>query len=55
MTRERAIEIARSAAKAKPQSYYEEPFEPHEWVVDAILSAASEGYRDGDARAREEH
>lgn len=41
MTREEAIEIARAAAKAKPQSYYAEPFEPHEWVVDAILEASS--------------
>lgn len=40
MTREEAIEIARAAAKAKPQSYYAEPFEPHEWVVDAILAAS---------------
>jgi hypothetical protein len=29
MTRSEAIEIARAAAKAKPQSYYAEPFEPH--------------------------
>jgi hypothetical protein len=41
MTRDEAIEIARRCAKAKPQSYYAEPFEPHEWVVDAILEAAS--------------
>lgn len=40
MNREQAIEIARACAKAKPQSYYAEPFEPHEWVVDAILQAA---------------
>lgn len=37
MNRERATEIARAAAKAKPQSYYAEPFEPHEWVVDAVM------------------
>jgi hypothetical protein len=37
MTREQAIEIARHCAKAKPQSYYSEPFQPHEWVIDAIL------------------
>jgi hypothetical protein len=39
MSRQRAIEIARRCAKAKPQSYYAEPFEPHEWVIDAILEA----------------
>lgn len=39
--REKAIAIARRAAKAKPQSYYAEPFEPHEWVVDAVMEAAS--------------
>lgn len=42
MTREQAIEIARRCAKAKPQSYYAEPFQPHEWVIDAILEAAGE-------------
>jgi hypothetical protein len=40
--RARAVEIARGAAKAKPQSYYAEPFEPHEWVVDAIVAAGTE-------------
>lgn len=40
MTREQAIEIARHCAKAKPQSYYSEPFQPHEWVIDAILLGA---------------
>lgn len=39
MTRELAIEIARKCAKAKPQSYYAEPFQPHEWVIDAIMEA----------------
>lgn len=39
MTREEAIEIARYCAKAKPQSYYSEPFQPHEWVIDAIMMA----------------
>lgn len=39
MTREQAKEIAREAIRRKPQSYYVEPFEPHEWVVDAILEA----------------
>lgn len=37
--REVAVELARKCAKAKPQSYYVEPFEPHEWVIDAILEA----------------
>jgi hypothetical protein len=36
MNREQAIEIARECAKAKPQAYYAEPFQPHEWVIDAI-------------------
>jgi len=40
MDREQAIEIARRCARAKPQSYYAEPFQPHEWVIDAILTAA---------------
>ena len=40
MTRAEAIDVARAAARAKPQSYYAEPFEPHEWVVDAILAAS---------------
>lgn len=40
MTREQAIEIAQRCAKAKPPSYYSEPFQPHEWVIDAILTAA---------------
>lgn len=40
MTREQAIEIAQRCAKAKPPSYYSEPFQPHEWVIDAILAAA---------------
>jgi len=42
MTRQEAIEIARECAKAKPQSYYTEPFQPHEWVVDAIMRAAAQ-------------
>lgn len=41
LTREQAIEIAQRCAKAKPQSYYAEPFVPHEWVIDAILEAAA--------------
>lgn len=34
-----ALAIARRHAKAKPQSYYAEPFQPHEWVIDAIIEA----------------
>jgi hypothetical protein len=41
VTRAEAIEIARRCAKTKPQSYYAEPFQPHEWVIDAIIDAAS--------------
>jgi ethanolamine ammonia-lyase large subunit len=43
VNRERAIEIARESAKANPQGYYSEPFQPHEWVVDAILAGAKDG------------
>lgn len=53
LTREDAIEIARRCAKAKPQSYYAEPFEPHEWVVDAILAGAGE-YHEAAMRAETE-
>ena len=35
--REQAILIARRHAKAKPQSYYAEPFQPHEWVISALV------------------
>jgi hypothetical protein len=42
MNREQAIALARECAKARPQSYYAEPFEPHEWVIDAIMRATSE-------------
>lgn len=40
MTRERAIEIAREAARRHRPPYYAEPFHPHEWVIDAIHEAA---------------
>ena len=43
MTRDQAIELARRFAKAKPQSYYSEPFMPHEWVIDAIVAAYLKG------------
>jgi hypothetical protein len=39
----RAIEIARASAKARPESYYSEPFQPHAWVIDAITIALTEG------------
>ncbi len=41
MSRERAVAIARTCAAGKPEKYYAEPFEPHEWVVDAVISAAA--------------
>ena len=44
MTRKQAIEIARECAKTKPESYYAEPFQPHEWVIDAIMKAEDWGY-----------
>jgi hypothetical protein len=44
MNREQAIELARRFAKAKPESYYSEPFRPHEWVIDAIVAANLKGY-----------
>jgi hypothetical protein len=37
MTRDQAIELARRFAKAKPQGYYSEPFQPHEWVIVAAV------------------
>lgn len=40
--RGKAVAIACAAAKANPPSYYTgEDFEPHAWVVDAIMTAAS--------------
>lgn len=40
--REAAIEIARAAAAgAHRPPYYAEPFEPHEWVVDAVRLASA--------------
>lgn len=41
MTREQAIDLARIHALAQPESYCVEPFQPHEWVVQAILAAAN--------------
>jgi len=45
MTREQAITIAQEAAKQLPESYYQEPFQPHEWVIEAILRAYRLGVR----------
>jgi hypothetical protein len=42
-TREFAVEIACQFAKEKPESYYSEPFTPHEWVVDAIEYVLQQG------------
>ena len=50
MTRDQAIEIARAAAYAKydSQSYLPKSpvearhFQPHEWVIDAILNAVAD-------------
>lgn len=39
MTREQAKQIAIEAAKRRPPTYYTEPFEPHAWVIDAIIAA----------------
>lgn len=41
MSREEAIDIAKEYAGLFRPSYYAEPFEPHEWVVQAILAAAN--------------
>ncbi len=35
----RLLLIARRCAKARPQSYYSEPFWPHDWVIDAMREA----------------
>lgn len=40
ITREWATWVATRAAEVHRPSYYAEPFTPHEWVVDAVLSAA---------------
>jgi polyhydroxyalkanoate synthesis regulator phasin len=40
--RARAIAIACEAAKARPESYFAEPFHPHEWVIDAVIKALLE-------------
>lgn len=40
--REYAIALARDCIRSKPESYYSEPFMPHEWVIDAIVKALRE-------------
>ncbi len=41
---EEAQQIARKHAKAEPESYYSEPFEPHLWVINAIIEASATWY-----------
>ena len=42
MNRDHAISLARQCAAEQPQSYVGDPmtFQPHEWVIAAILRAA---------------
>ena len=40
--REYALYLARKHIQLKPQNYYAEPFQPHEWVIDAIVEALNE-------------
>jgi uncharacterized UBP type Zn finger protein len=50
VTREEAIKLARQMAKKHPENYIPwdiENFEPHEWVIQAILDAYELGYEDG--------
>lgn len=47
MNSDDAIALARKHAKAKPESYYAEPFVPHEWVMDAIRDAWGRGVESG--------
>jgi uncharacterized Zn finger protein len=37
ITRELARSIAVECAKSANPSYYSEPFEPHDWVIDAMM------------------
>lgn len=41
ITRDQAISIAVACAKANPPSYFTVPFQPHEWVIDAIMFACN--------------
>ena len=45
MTREQAIELARQYAKRYPESYFAEPFQPHEWVIQAIMESHARGVK----------
>jgi hypothetical protein len=50
VTRAQAIKLAQEAAAGDHRpSYNPEPatFEPHEWVVDAVLAAYRRGFVDG--------
>lgn len=38
-----ATTMAKNWAKSLPESYYQEPFEPHEWVIQAIWDAFHAG------------
>ena len=42
---EEAQELARKHAKAEPESYYSEPFEPHLWVINAVVEASATWYQ----------
>lgn len=46
ITRDEAVAIARAAAAKKPESYTGDgvTFEPHEWVIDAIIEASKRTY-----------
>jgi hypothetical protein len=46
VTRQEAIEIAQHFAKLEQPGYYTEPFQPHEWVLQAMLAAYDLGYDD---------
>lgn len=45
MSFEEAQDLARKHAKAEPESYYSEPFEPHLWVINAIVEASAHWYQ----------
>jgi hypothetical protein len=53
--RDQAIALACACAKAKPQSYYAEPFHPHEWVIDAIMQVAADASQEGEPFAWKVH
>lgn len=44
--RELARQIAKRAARANPPSYYTEDFEPHEWVIEAVMEAYRQATED---------